>query len=158
MIRFGVLCGALMLVTGASGCGELDDESEDAEETAEPPAVAPVEVVAVPGTETAAAADPAAPEDTVESLRARVSELETELAACQGATVPEGVEVPGEEHAATTPATARPATAGSTDSDNSDDHTRRRGLVDTLLGDNPRNDEEELLGPLPNPSDILFGQ
>ena len=92
-LSLGLLALALL------GCGER----EEAESAASPPqAVAPVEVSAEEGT---------AAEEDPEALRARIAELEAELAAARGEgeaptgtetaaipeVVPEGVAVPGQE-------------------------------------------------------------
>ncbi|GAB5543689.1 MAG: hypothetical protein SangKO_034490 [Sandaracinaceae bacterium] len=127
-----------LLVLALLGCGER----EEAESAASPPqAVAPVEVSAEEGT---------AAEEDPEALRARIAELEAELAAARGEgeaptgtetaaipeVVPEGVAVPGqEEPAAATPAdtSARTASAGRTRADRRE--RRDPSLLDTVLGD-----------------------
>ena len=125
-----------LLVLALLGCGER----EEAESAASPPqAVAPVEVSAEEGT---------AAEEDPEALRARIAELEAELAAARGEAptgtetaaipevVPEGVAVPGqEEPAAATPAdtSARTASAGRTRADRRE--RRDPSLLDTVLGD-----------------------
>lgn len=131
-LSLGLLALALL------GCGER----EEAESAASPPqAVAPVEVSAEEGT---------AAEEDPEALRARIAELEAELAAARGEgeaptgtetaaipeVVPEGVAVPGqEEPAAATPAdtSARTASAGRTRADRRE--RRDPSLLDTVLGD-----------------------
>ncbi|MEQ9076468.1 MAG: hypothetical protein RLP09_21610 [Sandaracinaceae bacterium] len=133
-LSLGLLALALL------GCGER----EEAESAASPPqAVAPVEVSAEEG----AAAEGTSEEDP-EALRARIAELEAELAAARGEAptgtetaaipevVPEGVAVPGqEEPAAATPAdtSARTASAGRTRADRRE--RRDPSLLDTVLGD-----------------------
>ena len=125
-----------LLVLALLGCGAR----EEAESAASPPqAVAPVEVSAEEGT---------AAEEDPEALRARIAELEAELAAARGEAptgtetaaipevVPEGVAVPGqEEPAAATPAdtSARTASAGRTRADRRE--RRDPSLLDTVLGD-----------------------
>lgn len=129
-LSLGLLALALL------GCGER----EEAESAASPPqAVAPVEVSAEEGT---------AAEEDPEALRARIAELEAELAAARGEAptgtetaaipevVPEGVAVPGqEEPSAATPAdtSARTASAGRTRADRRE--RRDPSLLDTVLGD-----------------------
>lgn len=129
-LSLGLLALALL------GCGER----EEAESAASPPqAVAPVEVSAEEGT---------AAEEDPEALRARIAELEAELAAARGEAptgtetaaipevVPEGVAVPGqEEPSAATPTdtSARTASAGRTRADRRE--RRDPSLLDTVLGD-----------------------
>ena len=145
-LSLGLLALALL------GCGER----EEAESAASPPqAVAPVEVSAEEGT---------AAEEDPEALRARIAELEAELAAARGEgeaptgtetaaipeVVPEGVAVPGqEEPSAATPTdtSARTASAGRTRADRRE--RRDPSLLDTVLGadgtrgrDRARDDDE----------------
>lgn len=129
-LSLGLLALALL------GCGER----EEAESAASPPqAVAPVEVSAEEGT---------AAEEDPEALRARIAELEAELAAARGEAptgtetaaipevVPEGVAVPGqEEPSAATPTdtSGQTASAGRTRADRRE--RRDPSLLDTVLGD-----------------------
>lgn len=135
-----------------------------------PPAVAPLEVT--PSGETAA------DEEDIEALRARIAELEAQVgeteaatpeaeSGTQTATVPEGVEVPGQE--------ADPATGEETEeaSTATPPATRRRaqdrGLLGALLGDDApttrrrssggraEGEEEDTPLGLPDPSRILLG-
>lgn len=159
----------MLLVAG--GCGETETEPADTVEAPEP--VAPLEVSTPEEPETAEgvdppeAGDPPAPGDsdsdapeTMESLRARVAELEAQLASCQGATTPEGVEVPN--GGADTDAPPAERTAARSNAAETDETPRRRGLIDTLLGPedrantNRRRDEPETL-ELPDPTRILLG-
>jgi hypothetical protein len=115
-----------------SGC-----EEQDAEEPAdEPEAVQPVEVVTDDGEQATAEEEPDDDEEIVR-LRARVTELEAELATCRaGAVVPEGVEAPA-QNTNTDPA-ARPRDAG----------------VPRDAGRRRRDDPQTIR--LPDPTGILF--
>lgn len=138
----------------ALGCGQERDEAAPAQA---PQPVAPVEVPAAP-----AEGAQAQEGDEVATLRARVAELEQQLAACQGAqpatptaAIPEGVDVPedvAEEASARPEARARDAGA----------RTRRArdpSLIDTILGEEnrPRRRRDETI-ELPNPASILLGE
>lgn len=152
------LAGWIVVAVLAVGCSEAADDTA----SAQPAPVAPVEVT---GT------TPAAP-DEVATLRARVAELEQQLATCQGAqapsgtqtaavpaegaTIPEGVDVPAQEPA---PATTTTQTA----TRDAGTRARRRGdpdLIDTILGPDGRRrrrgDDETI--ELPNPANILLGE
>lgn len=134
-----------LLVLALLGCGER----EEAESAASPPqAVAPVEVSAEEGTAAEGAAAEGTSEEDPEALRARIAELEAELAAARGEAptgtetaaipevVPEGVAVPGqEEPSAATPTdtSGQTASAGRTRADRRE--RRDPSLLDTVLGD-----------------------
>ncbi|MFK7990554.1 MAG: hypothetical protein AB8I08_31320 [Sandaracinaceae bacterium] len=170
----------LFVVSLSFGCGEAEEaEEDDTVEAPEP--VAPLEIstpeedepaegvdppgaTAEPGEGTTADEATETPE-TMESLRARVAELEAELASCQGATTPEGVEVPSDTAETTTANAGTPARrqgqSGTT-------RTNNRGLLGTLLGpDEPaegsrtqqgQGSDEPRAVELPDPTRILFGQ
>lgn len=142
----------------ATACGEAESETA----TAQPAPVAPVEVTGEEGSA------PAPEGDEVAALRARVAELEQQLAACQGpaggtqtAAIPEGADVPAETPEPVEPAAAATNTQGTTR--DAGTRARRQGdpsLIDTILGEDGRRrrrrDDEPL--ELPNPANILLGQ
>ncbi len=150
----------IVLAVLAMACEEAETEAA----TAQPAPVAPVEVTGGEGSA-------AAPEgDEVAQLRARVAELEQQLAACRGAqpaagtqtaAIPEGADVPPATPEPVEPAAAATNTQGTT----RDAGTRARRpqndptLMDTILGDDRRRrrgDDEPI--ELPNPANILLGQ
>ncbi len=159
---------AFIVVLALLGCEEHEGSQHAA---AQPEPVAPVEVTA-PGQ---AAVQPA---DEVTQLRARVAELEQQLAACQGpaaqpgatrtapvpAVVPQGVDVPGQP-ASTTPATTTPTTsptATAPTANHPDAGTRQRrqrdpSLLEEILGDNApreRRQGDRRVIELPEPSQL----
>lgn len=162
MVRRTWMAGLIALSLGVVGC---EEEERDEEPIAAPLPVAPVEVTA----------DPATPSE-LDTLRARVTELEGQLSACQaGAVPPEGVAVPGEEGATAantatntaatdTAATDTAATDTADPAEDDDDTTasrrgrrRNNGILGTLLGeDGTRRDNEPI--QLPDPSRVLLGE
>jgi hypothetical protein len=122
---------AVLALAGA--CGGEESEASAAQE---PEAVRPVEVVAEDGEE----AEPEAESDEVTRLRARVAELEQQLAQCQEnrpatpGNVPAGVDPP-----ASAPDAGRPRDAG-----RPVDAGRRRADDGTIR--------------LPDPTGIIFGR
>ncbi|HJL19022.1 MAG TPA: hypothetical protein RMH99_25390 [Sandaracinaceae bacterium LLY-WYZ-13_1] len=154
-MRVWVWSVALVLV---AGCAE--ETSDTADETPPEP-VAPVEVTSEDGTETAAVEGEG--EDEVSALRARVAELEGQLAQCgceapaaeaptqsgtQTVAIPEGVAVPDDspnDGSETEPGPARAdatGTRGDDDDPRADRRQRRdRTLLGTLLGDEEEGSE-----------------
>ncbi len=147
------LAGWVLVALLALGC-----EEEDTTATAQEPApVTPVEVTAGEGE---------AQPSELEQLRARVAELEQQLATCQQAqpatqtaAIPEGVDVPAPE--GETPPATPTATAQNDARDAGTARNRRRrdpNLMDTILGEDGRRrqgDDETI--ELPNPANILLG-
>lgn len=148
---------AIVVVLALAGCQQHDEEHHAA---AQPQAVAPVEVTPVQQ-----------PTDEVAELRARVAELEQQLAACQGtqastetsapqtapvpAVVPQGVDVPG---GSTTP--AQPATNANAATPDAGTHRRRRdpSLIDEVLGNDAphrRREGDHDVIELPDPTGLL---
>lgn len=160
MTRHALMSTVLGLALGL-GCGEPTSESAT---PAAPTPVAPVEV------STEQTDDPAqedAPDDDVAALRARVTELEQQLAQCQGSATPSGTEtaaipeVEPEPVAATTPATT---TASNNTTDAGPRRARRTeqrdpSLIDTILGTDGRRrrrgDNDTIEIPMPG---SLLGQ
>jgi hypothetical protein len=172
-----VMGGLALLGSTVGGCGE---ESSAGPTTSAPQAVAPVEVTA----DTVDTAEPGA-EDEVTQLRARVAELERQLAEAQGTAPPSGTEtapvpvpVPGEGETAAPTTGTETASAGSTTGDgagggstgttSSGRRARERdpSLLGALLGDEeggsrrPRTntDQDSRDLRLPNPANILLGE
>lgn len=148
--RFASVFISMTMSMVAAGC------AEEAPGAAAPPeAVAPVEVTQ--------AVTPEGEEDELTTLRARVAELEQQLASCQTAAapapsgtqavaIPEGADIPAE---GTTP------TAQSTRPDAGTRARRERdpSLLETILGPDGRrrrraNDETI---EIPNPANVLLG-
>jgi hypothetical protein len=138
-----------MSILAALGCAE-----EAPVAAAEPEAVAPVEVTqAVTATEEG--------EDELTTLRARVAELEQQLATCQGAAAPSGTQAVAIPEGADVPAEGTTPTAQSARPDAGTRARRQRdpSLLDTILGPDGRRrrrtDDETI--EIPNPANVLLG-
>lgn len=140
----------MSMAAALGGCAE-----ETPAVAAEPEAVTPVEVTQ----------DVTAPEgeaDELTTLRARVAELEQQLAACQTApaappsgtqavAIPEGVDVPAEETAPTAQRSRPDAGARARR------QQRDPSLIDTILGPDGRRRASDDTIELPNPARVLLG-
>lgn len=146
----------LALVVSVLGALTACREEAERPAPAAPPAVTPVEVTA----------DAEQAEDEpgeLATLRARVAELEAQLAACQGpqapsgtetATIPEGVDVPAEGERATQTARADRPDAGARARRRRDDPS----LLETILGPNDRRRGDDETIEIPNPASVLLGE
>ena len=138
----------MSILAALGGCSE-----EAPVAAAEPEPVAPVEVtqaVTVTGEEP----------DELTTLRARVTELEQQLATCQGAAAPSGTQAVAIPEGADVPEEGATPTAQSTRPDAGPRARRQRdpSLLDTILGSDGRrrraNDETI---EIPNPANVLLG-
>lgn len=148
---FASVLVAMMTSMVAAGC------AEEAPGAAAPPeAVAPVEV-------TQAVTAPEGEEDELTTLRARVAELEQQLASCQtaAAPAPSGTQAVAIPEGADVPAEGATPTAQNTRPDAGARARRERdpSLLETILGPDGRrrrrtNDDTI---ELPNPANVLLG-
>lgn len=175
--------GIGLIVIGGLALAACAEEADEGPTTGAPQAVAPVEVTADDVEGTAEGVDPAEGSaedgDEVTQLRARVAELERQLAESQGAppsgteTAPIPVPVPGETtgtETATNTGSSTGSNTGSNTGSSTGSTARRRerdpSLLGALLGDddgharrphtNTDQDNRDLR--LPNPANILLGE
>jgi hypothetical protein len=138
----------ISMVAALGGCGE-----ETPAAASEPEAVTPVEV-------TQAVAVPEAP-DELTTLRARVTELESQLAACQtaAAPAPSGTETVAIPAGADTPeATTPTAQTARPDAGARARRARDPSLLDTILGPDGRRRADDDTIRIPNPANVLLGE
>ncbi len=172
----------LLVMSLSFGCGEAEEASEDDDTVEAPEPVAPLEVATPEEGESAegvdppddgeTTADPATAEaetpETMESLRARVAELEAQLASCQGGTTPEGVDVPTTDNSTASAGTTAARRQGEGSGSDTNTNPNNRGLLGALLGPDEPAEDQQGRGrqgggndpqplELPDPTRILLG-